>query len=127
MTKKVRKKQARTNPRQFAIMAIVGGIVLLLMVGAWMIFSSDQPEPIDISQIPDEHDEQGIPYPAVPRIAIDEAKAKFDAGEAIFVDVRSLEEYQARHIPGALSMPTEEIPARYKELPKDAEIITYCT
>ncbi len=127
MPKNVRKKRSGVLSREMAILAIAGGIVLLLIVGALVVFNSNQPESIDISQIPDEHDEQGIPYPAVPRIALVEAKAKFDAGEAIFLDVRSLEEYQARHIPGAISMPTEEIPARYQELAKDAEIITYCT
>jgi hypothetical protein len=131
MTKK-RQAQTTTSPqthRKIALGALVMGLILLLVAGGLVLFNARQPAqpPIDVSQIPDFHDEQGVPYPDIPRITVEEARAKFDAGEAIFVDVRSLEEYQVRHIPGAVSMPTEEIPQRYAELPKDAEIILYCT
>ena len=131
MTKRKRQTHKTNQSRRIAIFAIIGGVVLLLIAGALLFVNTQQPAPasptIDVSQIPDYHDEQGLPYPDIPRITVEEAKGKFDAGTAIFVDVRSLEEYQARHIPGAVAMPIEEIPARYDELPKEAEIILYCT
>ena len=128
MSKKKRKKQSPNN-RRYAIYALIGGVILLIAAGGLAFYTSRQPvtPTIDVSQIPDYHDEQGAPYPDIPRIGIEEAKGKFDAGTAIFVDVRSLEEYEARHIPNAVAMPIEDIPARYHELPKDAEIILYCT
>ncbi len=125
------KKKRNANPgRRIALFAIIGGLALLLIAGGIALYNPTPPassSPADVSQIPDSHDEQGIPYPDVPRIAIAEAKAKYDAGTAIFVDVRSLEEYQARHIPNAISLPAEELASRVGELTKDAEIITYCT
>ena len=75
----------------------------------------------------DVHDEEGIPFPDVPRLALADAKARFDDGSALFVDVRDLDAYAAAHIPNSLSLPLGEIESRYQELPKDAEIITYCT
>jgi rhodanese-related sulfurtransferase len=49
-------------------------------------------------------------------------------GERDFVllDVRSREGYRAGHLPGAISIPFEELPKRMAELPKDREIIAYC-
>jgi hypothetical protein len=61
----------------------------------------------------------------IQRISPDEAKNELDNGEAIFVDVRDQESYMAGHIPGALSIPLNDLEARMDELPKDKLIITY--
>jgi len=42
------------------------------------------------------------------------------------VDVRPADEYEAGHIPGALSMPVPELKRRLRELPKSREVIAYC-
>jgi rhodanese-related sulfurtransferase len=47
-------------------------------------------------------------------------------GEVIVLDVRPSEEYQAGHIPGALSMPIHELKRRLSELPKSQDIVAYC-
>lgn len=47
-------------------------------------------------------------------------------GAAIVVDVRPADEYAAGHIPGALSIPFEELEHRIDSLPDDVEIIAYC-
>jgi rhodanese-related sulfurtransferase len=47
-------------------------------------------------------------------------------GRVIVLDVRPVEEYQAGHIPGALSIPIDELNRRIDELPKHQEIIAYC-
>lgn len=49
-------------------------------------------------------------------------------GKTLVVDVRSPEEYQAGHIPGAVNIPAERITAEKGRLPKDrsAAIIFYC-
>jgi rhodanese-related sulfurtransferase/DNA-binding transcriptional ArsR family regulator len=47
-------------------------------------------------------------------------------GDVTIVDVRPADEYQAGHIPGALSVPVPELKRRLKELPRSKEVIAYC-
>lgn len=63
---------------------------------------------------------------AMDPVAADELRRRVKAGDVIVLDVRPVEEYQAGHIPGALSVPVSELPARLKELPKGQEIVAYC-
>ena len=49
-----------------------------------------------------------------------------EAGRVVLLDVRSREGYAAGHLPGAVNIPFEELPARLKELPKQKDVITYC-
>ncbi len=106
------------------MLAVLGGVLIVL--AAALFFGLNRSTPAS-TELPDYHDETGIPYPEVPRITPAEAKAKYDAGTALFVDVRSLGEYETAHIPNAISLPLTELEARYQELPRDAEIIIYCT
>jgi rhodanese-related sulfurtransferase/DNA-binding transcriptional ArsR family regulator len=48
------------------------------------------------------------------------------AGEVTVIDVRPREEYVAGHIPGAISVPLADLPARLRELRKRRDIIAYC-
>jgi rhodanese-related sulfurtransferase/DNA-binding transcriptional ArsR family regulator len=48
------------------------------------------------------------------------------AGEVLVLDVRPAPEYAAGHIPGAVSIPVEELPGRLAELPDDVEVVAYC-
>lgn len=47
-------------------------------------------------------------------------------GDVTVVDVRPAEEYQAGHIPGALSIPVPDLKRRLREIPKAKEVIAYC-
>jgi rhodanese-related sulfurtransferase len=47
-------------------------------------------------------------------------------GEVTLLDVRPAEEYQAGHIPGALSVPLAELDRRLSELPRRREVVAYC-
>ncbi len=47
-------------------------------------------------------------------------------GDVILLDVRPVEEYQASHLPGALSMPVTDLEARLPELPREKEVVAYC-
>lgn len=65
----------------------------------------------------------GRPVEAVSR---DELLARVRTGDAIVVDLRPAEEYEAGHIAGAISIPLAELEARLAELPADIEIVAYC-
>ena len=66
----------------------------------------------------------------VPRITKEELKAKMDKGEDILVlDVRTGMSYTGSKtkIKGSMRMAPNDIEVWSKNLPKDKEIITYCT
>lgn len=47
-------------------------------------------------------------------------------GQAVVLDVRPRQEYAHGHIPGAISIPVDELPHRLAELPADRTIVAYC-
>jgi hypothetical protein len=64
----------------------------------------------------------------VPRISPQDLRSMLNAGANVIVlDARSREAYDHSHIPGAQSMPLDEVEARYQQLPQGAKIVTYCT
>lgn len=48
------------------------------------------------------------------------------AGGAPLIDVRSPEEYAAKHVDGARNIPVDDIDARLAEIPKDKPVVVYC-
>ena len=60
-------------------------------------------------------------------ISVDEAyQAYIGSEEYLFVDVRSISEYDNGHIEGALLIPLSEIGDRLSEIPMDRPIVVYC-
>ncbi len=51
---------------------------------------------------------------------------RVEAGEVVVLDVRPAAEYAAGHIPGAISIPIDELPRRLDELPAATQIVAYC-
>jgi rhodanese-related sulfurtransferase/DNA-binding transcriptional ArsR family regulator len=56
----------------------------------------------------------------------DELLRRALAGEVVVLDVRPAPEFAAGHIPGAVSIPIDELPERLFELPADLEVVAYC-
>ena len=56
----------------------------------------------------------------------DELRARMKTGEVVLLDVRPEPEYDAGHIPGALSVPVEDLEARLATLPPGKEVVAYC-
>ncbi|MFF6815333.1 ArsR/SmtB family transcription factor [Streptomyces sp. NPDC012403] len=52
--------------------------------------------------------------------------SRIEAGDVVVLDVRPAEEYLAGHIPGAVSIPVDELADRIDELPEHTEIVVYC-
>jgi len=55
-----------------------------------------------------------------------ELLARAEDDDVIVLDVRPGEEYEAGHIPGALSVPLDTLEQRLSSLPRDVEIVAYC-
>lgn len=56
----------------------------------------------------------------------DELIQKARSGEIVVIDVRPGNEFEAGHLPHALSMPLRELKARISQLPQDKIIVAYC-
>jgi rhodanese-related sulfurtransferase len=59
----------------------------------------------------------------VPR---EELLRRAQTGDVLVLDVRPVEEYAAGHIPGAVSVPVDELATRLSELPVGTEVVAYC-
>jgi len=63
-------------------------------------------------------------------LTAEETRARFDAGQTIFLDVRRAKLFAAGHVAGALNLPAEEFTKRFAEfapmLPRETEILIYC-
>ena len=57
----------------------------------------------------------------------DELRRRLDAGDDLLIlDVRPGDEFQAGHLPGAISVPLQELERRLDRLPRDRRIVAYC-
>jgi rhodanese-related sulfurtransferase/predicted transcriptional regulator len=59
-------------------------------------------------------------------ITRDELLVRLRQGDVVVLDVRPQPEYEAGHIPGALSVPVTDVKSRLREVPGGSEIVAYC-
>jgi membrane protein DedA with SNARE-associated domain len=67
---------------------------------------------------------------AIARITPEEVKQRLDAGEALLIlDMRDGLEFEAEPytIPGAFHLPIEELDEKHHQIPRDRDIVLYCT
>jgi len=62
----------------------------------------------------------------VEEISREELLRRVGSGEITVIDVRPEAEYSAGHIPGATSIPVDQLSQRLAELPMDTEVVAYC-
>jgi rhodanese-related sulfurtransferase len=59
-------------------------------------------------------------------VTLKELRRRVRDGDTTLIDVRPAEEYRAGHIPGALSIPVNQLKRRLPEIPKGREVVAYC-
>ncbi|MBT2627429.1 metalloregulator ArsR/SmtB family transcription factor [Bacillus sp. HU-1818] len=59
-------------------------------------------------------------------VTLSELKERMEKGEVLLLDVRPAEEYEKAHIPGAISIPIEELENKLSSLPPNCEVVAYC-
>jgi membrane protein DedA with SNARE-associated domain len=67
---------------------------------------------------------------AIARITPEEVKHRLDAGEALLIlDMRDALEFEIEPytLPGAFQLPIEQLDEKHHEIPRDRDIILYCT
>ena len=59
-------------------------------------------------------------------VSIPDLMHRMKAKKIILLDIRPVEEYNAGHLPDALSVPIDKLPAILKKLPKNKQYVAYC-
>lgn len=55
-----------------------------------------------------------------------ELKNRMDNGEVLLLDVRPKEDYDEAHIPGAISIPIEELEEKLASLSSNSNVVPFC-
>lgn len=77
----------------------------------------------EVDQVAREYAVEGANGAEVPR---EELQRLIKKGDVVLIDVRPPGEYESGHLPGALSIPVDELPKRLDELPRERRIVAYC-
>ncbi|WP_107943755.1 metalloregulator ArsR/SmtB family transcription factor [Metasolibacillus sp. FSL H7-0170] len=87
------------------------------------LFQLSERQYVEVRQIKEEFLNNTI---GLEGISLSELKEKMESGQVLLLDVRPKEEYEAAHIPGAISIPIEELEEHLSSLPVNCEIVAYC-
>lgn len=120
------KSNGRTKGKKPGYLAIffIGIVLIVVLVAISQLIDQSAPvEPLSLGA----SERTVLSDMDVPRAKLRDAKAAFDAGEVVFIDVRSRITYDISHLPGALSIEIPEIEAETADLDRDGLYITYCT
>jgi Rhodanese-like domain len=98
--------------------------LLVLLSGVLVMFSaSTMANPHDYGQFAQQEVSKDIP---VAFITAESVKQRLDKGVPQWlVDVRDRSSYDQSHLPGATSLPLEELPQRFVEIPRDVPVVLY--
>lgn len=59
-------------------------------------------------------------------ITVQEAYRHYQAGDYFLLDVRTPQEWNEAHVPGAVLIPLDELPQRLDEVPRDRPVMVIC-
>ena len=97
-------------------LGLLGGAALLFLV-AILFFPKTQVEKQAVDEV--------TPTQEAPHIGLVQAYKTWSSGSALFLDLRSNSAFARTHIPGAISIPAEELESRYLNIPNNRTIIIY--
>ncbi|HVN55239.1 MAG TPA: metalloregulator ArsR/SmtB family transcription factor [Anaerolineaceae bacterium] len=63
---------------------------------------------------------------AFQRISVEDLLSGLNRDEILLIDARPEVEFQAGHLPGAVSIPVQQLPARIDDLPDHKTLVAYC-
>ena len=112
-------KQKRKTQSSVPAYILVGAGVLLLGAVVFMALQGTGGAPANSEAL--------VGADGITRVSLEQAKQAFDAGTALFLDVRGDEGYAMEHVTGAISIPLGEVESRLGELDPGQWIIPYCT
>ncbi|HEX7973689.1 MAG TPA: rhodanese-like domain-containing protein [Anaerolineales bacterium] len=113
----------RRDPRSILPLVLaVAGVLLILGAVLWVLNPFGLPQAASAT-----NPGSTTPFPEIKRVGLADARAAYETKSAVFVDVRGDPYYSEGHIPGALSIPLNDITRRLNELSPKDWIIPYCT
>lgn len=119
------KKRKQQKNQNFPVLFLAAGGILLILAAVMLLSQNRTSQTASLTSDSSGHEEET--FPEIERVSLEDAKAAFDSGTAIFVDVRGDQAYAASHIAGSVSLPLTQIESRLDELNLNQWIITYCT
>ena len=118
------KPSPKPSPSRWPLILVGAGLALLILVIALALAPPALAPP---ALAPTPAAPVAVNVSDIPRATLAEAKAAFDAGSALFLDVRDAGSYETSHIAGAESIPLTRLEQELGKLDKGRWIITYCT
>ena len=115
-----------SNQRTTILTAVATFIALtVITIGVWAFTRPTPPPAAAAAPVA----EAAAPAESVTfdRIEFTDFKAALDKNEITVLDVRTIDQYAASHIPGALQIPLARVEGEIPYLPKNKPIVTYCT
>jgi rhodanese-related sulfurtransferase len=91
---------------------IAAGILVVALVAIFAVYQANAPAGAAEAALPAE-------------ISVAQAHTEYQSG-TLMLDVRTQEEWDQVHIPGATFIPLDQLENRLAELPRDQEIVVYC-
>jgi len=104
----------------YAIYTLADPAVLDFLMSLWKICETQ------LSDIPRIKEDLLKTYKDVQTISRSELLEKMKSKTIVVIDVRPRDEYEMGHIPGAISVPLEELDEYLKSVPKDVQLAAYC-
>ncbi|UFS71613.1 rhodanese-like domain-containing protein [Geomonas sp. RF6] len=98
-----------------------------LLLKAWRGEATSAPPAAETQEVPGPAAQEAVPLP----LGLMQVKELYDAKEAVIIDARDMQSYEAGHIKGAVSLPLGEAskgapPSFQAEVPTAKELIVYC-
>ncbi len=104
---------------------------LAIIIAVSLLAACNSKEAVVISQIPSAPAQTSPaaknPADEARRITAEELHKLWDKKDVLIIDTRGEPDYKAGHIPGAISVPANEVAAKVDELPRTKMIVAYCT
>jgi hypothetical protein len=97
-------------------------LVCLIALG-WGTTTGVLANPRDYPQFAQQQLDTAIPIAFITAEIVKQRLA--DGTPQLLVDVRKRASYDAAHLPGAVSMPLQELPTRMAEIPHDVPVVLY--
>lgn len=118
----------RSNQRTTILTAVATFVALtIITIGIWALTRPEAPAVAETLPVAEAPAPAQVASGDFQRIEFADFKQAIDNNEITVIDVRTIDQYMASHIPGSLHIPVARIEGEIPYLPKGKPVVTYCT